>query len=91
MFVKHKMEELKQSGVQLDGDKNNNGMFTMAVGQWKNMSDQAKADYTAKFKARLLWLSNQPAGFPAAAQLCTHLTHVAFTHTVQSAFSILTI
>ena len=53
MFVKQKMEELKQSGIHLDGDKNNNGMFTMAVGQWKNMSDQDKADYTAKFKARL--------------------------------------
>lgn len=57
MFVKEKMEELKASGVTLDGDKNNNGMFTLAVSSWKNLSDQAKADYTNKFKVHILhWL-----------------------------------
>ncbi len=52
MFVKQKMEELKQSGVTLDGDKNNNGMFTLAVSEWKKMSEEGKAAYTAKFKVR---------------------------------------
>jgi hypothetical protein len=52
MFVKQKMEELKQAGVTLDGDKNNNGMFTLAVSEWKKMSEEGKAAYTAKFKVR---------------------------------------
>ena len=56
MFVKHKMEELKQAGVTLDGDKNNNGMFTLAVAEWKKLPNQAKADYTAKFKVCYLYL-----------------------------------
>ena len=53
MFVKGKMEELKSAGVTLDGDKNNNGMFTLAVSSWKNLSEQAKADYTSKFKVTI--------------------------------------
>lgn len=54
MFVKEKMEELKSAGVTLDGDKNNNGMFTLAVSSWKNLSEQAKADYTSKFKVNTI-------------------------------------
>lgn len=54
MYVKHKMEELKAAGVTLDGDKNNNGMFSLAVSSWKNLSDQEKADYTNKFKVYFL-------------------------------------
>ena len=50
MFVKEKMEELKNAGVTLDGDKNNNGMFSLAVSSWKQLSDEAKADFTNKFK-----------------------------------------
>jgi len=50
MFVKQKMEELKQAGVILDGDKNNNGMFTLAVREWKKLSDEGRAEFTAKFK-----------------------------------------
>ena len=66
MFVKEKMEELKSSGVTLDGDKNNNGMFTLAVSSWKNLSDQAKADYTNKFKVNILHycLYSVPVGAP---------------------------
>ena len=56
MYVKQKMEELKSAGVTLDGDKNNNGMFSLAVSSWKNLSDQAKADYTNKFKVYLLYI-----------------------------------
>lgn len=57
MFVKEKMEELKAAGVTLDGDKNNNGMFTLAVSSWKELSDTAKADFTNKFKVDpLSWL-----------------------------------
>lgn len=56
MFVKQKMEELKHAGVTLDGDKNNNGMFTLAVSQWKKMSEEEKAAYTAKFKVCNLYL-----------------------------------
>jgi len=58
MFVKQKMEELKQAGVTLDGDKNNNGMFTLAVAEWKKMTEEGKAAYTAKFKVCSLHCSN---------------------------------
>ena len=56
MFVKEKMEELKTAGVTLDGDKNNNGMFTLAVSSWKALSDAEKAAYTSKFKVWHSWL-----------------------------------
>ena len=58
MFVKQKMEELKQAGVTLDGDKNNNGVFTLAVAEWKKMSEESKAAYTAKFKVCSVHCSN---------------------------------
>ena len=72
MFVKQKMEELKKSGVQLDNDKNNNGMFTLAVSQWKSMSDSAKAEYTAKFKVSSwhLAVSCRRAGTSATVLQC---------------------
>lgn len=49
-FVKEKLEELKQAGVTFDGDKNNNQLFRVAVDKWKVLSEQEKADYSAKYK-----------------------------------------
>ena len=53
MFVKEKMEQMKVAGVTLDNDKNNNGMFSLAVAEWKKLSDAAKTAYTDKFKVRV--------------------------------------
>ena len=50
MFVKEKMEEMKVAGVTLDNDKNNNGIFSLAVAEWKKLSDTDKTAYTDKFK-----------------------------------------
>lgn len=51
MFVKDRMEEFKANGVKLDDDKNGNLLFTLAVSEWKNLDEEAKQEYTRKFKA----------------------------------------
>ena len=51
MFVKDKMEEFKATGVKLDDDKNGNLLFTLAVSEWKKLGEEAKKEYTRRFKA----------------------------------------
>ena len=50
MFVKDKMEEFKVAGVKLDDDKNGNLLFTLAVSEWKKLDEEAKQEYTRRFK-----------------------------------------
>ena len=51
MFVKDKMEEFKATGVKLDDDKNGNLLFALAVSEWKKLDEEAKQEYTKRFKA----------------------------------------
>lgn len=53
IFVKEKMEQLKASGLKLDGDKNNNELFKLAVSEWKKLTDAERKQYTEKFKVAL--------------------------------------
>lgn len=54
MFVKDKMEEFKATGVKLDDDKNGNLLFALAVSEWKKLDEEAKLEYTRRFKASAL-------------------------------------
>lgn len=45
------MEEFKANGVKLDDDKNGNLLFTLAVSEWKKLDEEAKQEYTRRFKA----------------------------------------
>ncbi|KAK9806795.1 hypothetical protein WJX72_002948 [[Myrmecia] bisecta] len=51
IFVKTKIEELKRSGIKLEGDTNNNALFTRAVNEWKKFSPAEKKAFEEKFKA----------------------------------------
>lgn len=50
-FVKDKLQEFKATGFKLDDDKNGNLLFSLAVSEWKKLDEEAKQEYTRRFKA----------------------------------------